>query len=74
MNNDVDPLVTAEILKKIEGRKMPHVPDAERTFAVERAVRILQIGSHLDVDILVDVIDTNEEQLAVVHAEPSDPT
>ncbi len=51
---------------------MPHVNDAEQPIAIERAIRMLRISSNTRVDVLIDVIGTNEGQLNV-HSAPSDP-
>lgn len=59
------------ILEKLQGETLSHVPDAERIAAVKRAIRFLHIHSRMNVKDLVDLIDTNEEQMGV-HSQPSD--
>jgi len=60
------------ILAKLEGVDMPHVPDAERRAAVLRAIRFFNISSRDSVEQLMQIINTDEEQLNV-HTSPSDP-
>lgn len=62
----------AELINMLEGREIPHVPVEERSAAIRRAIHMLHIGPWMDVEKIVELIGTNEEQL-VVHNEPSDP-
>lgn len=65
--NEVD-----AILAKIEGVEIKNVLPNERWFAVERAVRMVGVTANTEVEALLDIVETNEAQLAV-HSEPSDP-
>ncbi len=60
------------ILAKIGGVEIKNVLPNERWFAVERAVRMVGVTARTEVNALIDIIETNEAQLAV-HSEPSDP-
>lgn len=66
-NNEVD-----AILEKIGGLELKNISSEERPFAVERAVRMVGVTASTEVNALIDIIQTNEAQLAV-HSEPSDP-
>ncbi|MBP7114411.1 MAG: hypothetical protein KBA40_03085 [Candidatus Peribacteraceae bacterium] len=59
------------ILGKIEGIDLPHVKIEERPFAVRRAIQQLGITSRDRVEVLVEVIDTNDAQIDV-HGKASD--
>lgn len=72
MNETVPNVEIDAILEKIGDAKISHVPDEERRWAVERAVRIMGIHSRMEVAQLIEIISTHEGQLSV-HAEPGDP-
>lgn len=62
----------AELLAALQGHDIPYVPEQERLAAVRRAMQMVGIHSRMTVEQLLDLIGTNEEQLAV-HNKPSDP-
>lgn len=62
---------TSSILEKLQGTNIPHVESAEREAAVRRAVMTVGAKSALSVQVLIELIATNEAALAV-HSAPSD--
>lgn len=69
--SETEPTEIDRILQKIEGEVLPHVSQQERSAAVGRAIHLLHIDSQMSIQTLVEVIDTNEEQMGV-HSQPSD--
>lgn len=72
MNNGTDLSEAEMILRKLEGMEMPYVPNTERRAAVMRAIRFFNISAKDSVEQLLQIINTDEEQLNV-HSSPSDP-